>query len=53
MIPFVNISKDFDKFWFFYEFFKIWSNYGWLKFLWLVHELLQSYKMVLCGNIVV
>ena len=31
MIPMVKISKDFDKFLFFYEFLKIWSNYGLTK----------------------
>ena len=44
--------KRFDKFLFFYEFLKIWSNYGWPKFVisaWTFRKL----QMVLCVHIVV
>ena len=52
MNPLVKISKDFDKFLFFYEFLKIWSKYGWPKFVisaWTFRKL----QMVFCGHIVV
>ena len=47
-----SIGEDFDKFLFFYEFFKIWLNYGWPKFVisaWTFRKL----QMVFCGHIVV
>ena len=45
-----SIGEDFKRFWIFYEFLKIWSNYGWPKFAisaWTFRKL----QMVFCGHI--
>ena len=52
MNPLVKISKDFDKFWFFYEFSKIWSNYGWQKFVisaWTFRKVTNGVMWSHCG----
>ena len=51
-IPLVKVSKDFDKFWIFYEFLKKWSNYGWPKFV-ISAWTFRKFQMVFCGHIVV